>query len=140
MNLSLADSLLHIGREAIVNAISHSGLTVLKIELNYTRKSVDLIVEDNGCGFDVTPENTGFGILGMQKRARDIGAVLQILSSPGRGTKIWVMAEMQHEKLFKQAIIKIKSWLSIFHSIHNCRMLGCADCCLIQEDGSGSAG
>lgn len=139
LNLRVADALLHIGREAIVNAISHSSLTMLKIVLNYTRKSVDLIVEDNGCGFDFTPENTGFGILGMQKRSRDIGAVLHIFSSPGRGTKVWVTATIQHENLLKQNLAKIKSKLASFHSTPNCKMLDHPNCRLIQEHGSGRA-
>src|SRR5579883_1646894 len=50
LNLRLADALLHIGREAIVNAVDHSGLSRLKIVLSYNKTGVELAIEDNGCG------------------------------------------------------------------------------------------
>lgn len=109
LDLRLADALLHIGREAIVNAVSHSELTALTIMLSYRRKIVELVIEDDGCGFKFTPETTGFGILGMQKRARDVGAILHVLSSPGRGTKVRVIAGTHHETLFKRMLVKIMS-------------------------------
>jgi signal transduction histidine kinase len=108
LDLRLADALLHIGREAIVNAVSHADPTMLRITLNCRSNLVELAVEDNGQGFEFTPENSGFGILGMQKRARDVGAVLSILSRPWHGTRVRVTAEMQHRKLFMRMLARIK--------------------------------
>jgi two-component system sensor histidine kinase UhpB len=51
-------------------------------------------VEDDGVGFDpggaASAGDQGFGLLGMQERAALIGATLQIESSPGSGTTIFV--------------------------------------------------
>jgi signal transduction histidine kinase len=108
LSLRLADALLHIGQEAIVNAVSHSDPTVLKITLIYEGKDVELVIEDNGQGFEYTPEKAGFGILGMQKRARGVAGALQILSTAGRGTQVRVTASMQEEKLRKRFFTTLK--------------------------------
>jgi signal transduction histidine kinase len=94
LGLRLADGMLHIGQEAIANAVSHSEPSVLTITLSFEGKEVELTVEDNGQGFDYTPEKAGFGILGMQKRARDVGGTLRILSTPGHGTQVRVTASV----------------------------------------------
>ncbi|MGB8539982.1 MAG: sensor histidine kinase [Acidobacteriaceae bacterium] len=98
LTLWLADALLHIGQEAIANAVSHSDPTQLTITLAYAGNNVSLILEDNGQGFDYRQESAGFGILGMQKRAHDVAGNLQIESTPGHGTVVRVTARLQQEK------------------------------------------
>lgn len=99
LNLRLADAFLHIGREAIANALGHGDPTVLKITLSFQDGSVELAVEDNGSGFEHSREKEGFGILGMQKHAHSVGSVLQIFSAPGQGTQVRVKAGMQNSGL-----------------------------------------
>jgi signal transduction histidine kinase len=38
-------------------------------------------VKNDGKGFNYTPEKSGFGILGMQKRARDVEGIFCISSA-----------------------------------------------------------
>jgi signal transduction histidine kinase len=99
LNLRTADALLHIGEEAIANAVSHSDPTELTLTLSYENGSVELVVEDNGKGFDYRPKTAGFGILGMQKRARDVAGSLEIVSAPESGTQVRVKARLQQKKL-----------------------------------------
>jgi signal transduction histidine kinase len=99
LNLRTADALLHIGEEAIANAMSHSDPTELTLTLSYENGSVELVVEDNGKGFDYRPKTAGFGILGMQKRARDVAGSLEIVSAPESGTQVRVKARLQQKKL-----------------------------------------
>jgi len=109
LNLRLADALLHIGQEAIANALGHGDPTTLRIRLNYQDGSVELAVEDNGGGFKYTPESTGFGILGMQRRARDVGSTLDIVSTPGAGTQVRVKANLHEVRLRNRMLTVIKS-------------------------------
>ncbi len=95
LNLRLANALLHIGQEAIANAVSHADPSVLAITLTYEEDTVELVVKDNGRGFAVSPQAAGFGILGMQKRARDVAGTLRIVSAPGSGTQVRIRAELQ---------------------------------------------
>jgi signal transduction histidine kinase len=117
LNLRLADALLHIGREAIVNAVGHSDPTELKISLNFEWNSVRLLIEDNGRGFDYTPETAGFGIQGMQKRARDIGGEFQIVSAPGRGTCVRVTAWLDRDTIPYRFTARCARWLQTLRAI-----------------------
>ena len=111
LNLRLADALLHIGQEAIANAVSHADPTTLTITLSYRDSGVELVVKDNGQGFMYLPQTAGFGISGMQKRARDVGATLQILSAPGMGTQVHVVTTRQQNTLKKRLFAKLKDGL-----------------------------
>jgi len=111
LNLRLADALLHIGQEAIANALGHGDPTSLKIRLSYQDGCVELTVEDDGSGFEYSPESRGFGILGMQKRARDIGSRLELLSTPGTGTQVRVQANLHELTLRNRVLTVIKSRL-----------------------------
>jgi two-component system sensor histidine kinase NreB len=58
--------------------------------LTATQESVRLSVQDDGSGFVRAGEPAGnhYGLVGMQERARDIGAVLQVASELGAGTTV----------------------------------------------------
>jgi signal transduction histidine kinase len=111
LNLRLADALLHIGREAIANALNHGNPTLLKVLLKFERESVELIVEDNGSGFNYSNETEGFGILGMQKRSRGIGGAMHISSTPGQGTQVRVKATLQDSRLLNRLGPAVRRWL-----------------------------
>jgi signal transduction histidine kinase len=108
LNIRVADALLHIGREAIANALNHGDPTVLKILLKFEHHDVELVVEDNGKGFQYSKETEGFGILGMQKRARGIRGALHISSKPGQGTRVCVKATMQDSRILFRMGPRIK--------------------------------
>ncbi len=83
--------LLRIAREAISNSVKHAGASILEVSLRLRRGELRLALEDNGSGFatDVEHQQFGhFGLVGMRERAGEIGAVLDVASSPHFGTKI----------------------------------------------------
>jgi len=82
-------NLLRIAQEALTNAVRHSGTKRVGIRLAYRTGSVVLEVGDNGRGMSGV-EPSGFGVDGMRERARQMGGEIQILSDPGRGTRIVV--------------------------------------------------
>jgi signal transduction histidine kinase len=104
LNQRLADALLHIGKEAIANAVSHADPTELAITLTYDGSDVELTVEDNGSGFECKPGTAGFGILGMQRRARDVSGTLEIESTPGHGTRVRMKASVQQQPVAKRIL------------------------------------
>jgi signal transduction histidine kinase len=111
MSIRVTDALFHIGQEAIANAVTHANPSVLRVSLRYDGHSVELLVEDDGQGFDYKPARAGFGILGMQKRVRDIRGDLNIQSVPGRGTKIRVNANDQTISVQRKLREKIRKGL-----------------------------
>jgi signal transduction histidine kinase len=84
--------LLRISQESINNAIKHGSPKNVKVNLAYAADSLQLSVEDDGCGFDAEHANGTpaghFGLLGMRERAEKIDGVLKIRSAPGTGTKV----------------------------------------------------
>jgi hypothetical protein len=58
-------------------------------------KRVVLTVEDEGDGFDPAQQMRGFGLRGMEKRARSIGAQLTVASQTGKGTRVQVTAPLE---------------------------------------------
>jgi signal transduction histidine kinase len=82
-------NLMRIAQEALTNAVRHSGTQRIGIRLAYRTGSVELEVGDSGRGM-TGAEPSGFGVDGMRERARQIGGEIQILSDPGRGTRIVV--------------------------------------------------
>jgi signal transduction histidine kinase len=91
----VADALFHIGREAIVNSVRHADPRQIVLSIEYHARSVILSVEDEGRGFDPAQQTRGFGLRGMEKRARIIGAQLAVTSQPGVGTRVRVTAPLE---------------------------------------------
>jgi len=87
-----------IAQEAINNSRKHAKASQVVVGLNYSENQIQMIVSDNGVGFDVRKEKdksgTGLrgslGLTSMQERAKLIGADLKIDSRPGEGTKVVV--------------------------------------------------
>jgi signal transduction histidine kinase len=108
ISLRLADTLLHVGREAIANAVHHAAPTRLIVTLRCQPDYVELSIEDNGSGFEVAKETAGFGILGMQKRARDVAGTLEIVSTPGQGTHVVIRAKDVRDTLRDRLLIGLR--------------------------------
>jgi signal transduction histidine kinase len=86
---SVEENLLHIGQEALTNALKHAHATKFHARLNFDSDAVYLELRDNGIGFVIDGMNDeGIGLIGMKERADQIGATLQVRSEPGKGTKI----------------------------------------------------
>lgn len=82
-----------IGREALINALHHSGGLHVEVEIAYDSKQFRLRVRDDGRGIDPEVLKQGgrpdhWGLPGMRERARKIGAQLQMWSRPEAGTEV----------------------------------------------------
>ena len=87
---TLATALYRIGQEAVTNSLRHSRASTILVELRNRQDGFELIIKDNGCGFDTlnTTSGNGFGLESMKERANLVGGELNISASLTRGTKI----------------------------------------------------
>jgi signal transduction histidine kinase len=93
------DNLLHIGQEALTNALKHAGATEFHARLSFEAEAVRLVLNDNGGGFVVDNANgAGFGLIGMRERAKRISGTLTITSELGAGTTIIAASPYQQLK------------------------------------------
>ena len=88
-------ALFRVAQEALRNAERHSGASQVNVLVAHRRNRTILTVSDDGKGFEV-PDLTALvggkhlGLVGIRERARLVGAVCEICSAPGRGTRIEV--------------------------------------------------
>lgn len=96
MSSDMEGNLLRITQEAVTNAIKHSGGNRINVMLDLEPEVAKLRIEDNGDGFDphVSTLSRGFGLISMQERADRIGATLTILTKPGAGTRVHLLAPL----------------------------------------------
>ena len=75
--------------EALNNAIKHSYAKHICVSIQTSPEKVEVIVKDNGRGFDTKPFVTqGMGFQNMKYRAEKLGGVLKIISTPRDGTEL----------------------------------------------------
>ena len=76
-------------KEAINNAVKYSNANLLEISLKESdNKKIEIMVSDNGKGFDTVTIRNGNGLINMRQRVEDIGGEYLLKTSPGQGTKI----------------------------------------------------
>ncbi|MCO5230608.1 MAG: tetratricopeptide repeat protein [Chitinophagales bacterium] len=71
-------------QEAIQNAIKHSQASEIQIFFNVTDHQLQILIEDNGKGFDIRQEQDGNGLYNMEQRSQSIHGNLEIFSTDGK--------------------------------------------------------
>lgn len=84
--------LVRIIQEALTNVRRHAGASHAWVRLHRQDPWVQVIIEDDGRGFDpatvTSPDRLHFGLQTMRERAEGLGGKLEIDTGPGRGTRI----------------------------------------------------
>jgi two-component system sensor histidine kinase UhpB len=78
-----------VAQEALANVARHAGATAVEVTLSTNGGRAELMVRDDGKGFDPASVNgDGLGLKGMSERARLVGGELDVRSTPGSGTTV----------------------------------------------------
>lgn len=86
-----AADVVQLAREAISNAVRHSGCDLVRVTLASNAVNVALEVRDDGKGFVYPPTTErGHGLRNLRERAEALGGALSIDSAPGSGTLVRV--------------------------------------------------
>jgi signal transduction histidine kinase len=75
-------------KEAVNNAVRHSGCSAVDVTLAVDGRELTLTVADDGRGFDLSAESDGNGLASMRRRAAAMSARLDVRSAEGRGTAV----------------------------------------------------
>jgi PAS domain S-box-containing protein len=78
-------ALFRIVQEQIKNILKYSKADHVEILLQGKREDVQLIILDNGIGFDVRKSNNGVGLASIKDRVKFYNGLVEIKSSPGEG-------------------------------------------------------
>lgn len=77
-------------QEVLNNIVRHAKASVITIMLRSAGHQLELLVRDNGIGFNGETAGTGLGmgLQNMKKRAGVIGGELSVAAEPGHGTEV----------------------------------------------------
>ena len=99
---TIQEQLFLIGREAVMNALRHSGATNIEVEIQYLPDLLCVLIRDNGCGIKLeSVQKAGdshWGLRGMRQRAENVGAQFEVWSKIGAGTEVRVAAPVNVRK------------------------------------------
>ena len=84
----VSTAIYRIIQESLTNISKYAEATEVNLEITTVATNLHLIVEDNGKGFDLTKNTTGFGLQSMRDRTLALEGDFNIESFLGKGTKI----------------------------------------------------
>lgn len=92
MDDQLANSIYRIAQEAINNTIKYAEATEIHLRLSLIANNIELTVEDNGKGFDISAHDImkSHGLNNMRERSEVLNGVFEIQTELKKGTKISV--------------------------------------------------
>jgi two-component system, NarL family, sensor kinase len=88
-------ALYRICQEALTNVARHAEAERVTVRLIATTEQVQLIVEDDGRGFDASEAVDRHGLVGMNERTRMLGGTLDLRTRPGSGTRVQVTVPLK---------------------------------------------
>ena len=77
-----------ITQEQVNNILKHAGAKNLYITVSTKNNLVQLIIKDDGVGFDSNKKSTGVGLMNIKTRASMFESKVDIRSSPGKGCEL----------------------------------------------------
>ena len=77
-----------IFKEAVNNLVKYSGATEALVQVKVTDNQLNMLISDNGKGFDRASLRAGNGLHNMEQRAGTAGGQLSVRSAPGSGTQV----------------------------------------------------
>jgi signal transduction histidine kinase len=80
--------LFRILQEFSSNTLKYAEATHLEVTLNYLADKLEIIIKDDGVGFDIAVAEKGSGLINMEKRAELINADFQLESQLEKGTTL----------------------------------------------------
>ncbi|OGO78717.1 MAG: histidine kinase [Clostridiales bacterium GWB2_37_7] len=87
-------------QESLNNIRKHAHAKYIHVKLEFIAESIKLIISDDGKGFDKGNVKSkdidgGYGLLSMKERVDLLNGKLEVISTPGKGTKIFASIPLQ---------------------------------------------
>jgi two-component system NarL family sensor kinase len=85
---ALEVELYRLVQELLANAHRHAHAQQVLVQLMCHGPELQLVVEDDGCGFNPDAPRAGMGLRSVQARVQYLGGTLEVQSRPGHGTTV----------------------------------------------------
>jgi len=105
--LDIGHCLLRVLQEGLHNAIKHSGVKRVEVQVVEHSDEVHLTVSDSGRGFDIeaAKRGRGLGLTSMQERVRLVNGTIAIDSEPMVGTTVHVRVPLDSKRGSQRAAV-----------------------------------
>ncbi len=87
-------SLYRMLQELVQNIIKHANATEALVQVNMFGKKLEVMVEDNGEGIDLSVQKNGMGLESLRQRIRALNGSIDIDSTPGKGTTVYLQFDI----------------------------------------------
>ncbi len=91
----MENALFRIAQEALANVVKHAHATKISVKIAFAAHAVELIVEDDGIGFDEKVAESGLGLEGMRWRANSHDGQCSIRSGIDKGTTVRALFDLE---------------------------------------------
>jgi signal transduction histidine kinase len=88
--------LMRIIQEALNNILKHASAKQVKVTTRSNTDGIDVVITDDGRGFDPHSVTHGRGLRSMQRRSRQLGGALELVTAPGEGTSLILSLPVSH--------------------------------------------
>ena len=93
--LETEQAIYRVIQESLANISRHSRAERVEVSLVYNIESLQAMIADDGCGFDMNQKAKGLGFRSMRERIGSIRGTIQVQSAPGRGTRVIVQVPIK---------------------------------------------
>lgn len=84
-------------QEALTNCVRHARATAIQVAVRAREDAIELTVSDDGVGLDPRRRAAGFGLRGIEERARELGGSINLSSSAGHGATLSITLPLSRE-------------------------------------------
>jgi two-component system, NarL family, sensor histidine kinase LiaS len=98
--MMLEDVIYRVTQEALNNVVRHANAKCVTVSLEETNDAIQLVVQDDGQGFDPEQVRQGLGLVGMRERVKSVGGLLNIESGEA-GTRLCAEFPLVKESMEK---------------------------------------
>lgn len=88
-------AIFRIIQESLTNCCKYADATAVSVIVQPVEQQIQIIVEDNGNGFELEKNTTGFGLQGMQERVQALAGELRISTAPAQGCRVEVWLPLE---------------------------------------------
>ncbi len=91
LSKDVATALYRVVQECLSNVTRHAKASRIEVELTGDERFIELMIRDDGVGFDMeamTTSQRGLGLLNAQERLLVFHGLCEVYSEPGKGTRV----------------------------------------------------
>jgi signal transduction histidine kinase len=82
------EAIFRVAQEALANVGRHARADRVRVDLSHRDGDFELVVHDDGAGFDREGRTGGLGLDNMRERARELRGTVNVTAKPGAGTTV----------------------------------------------------